>query len=109
MLELMPGDEPASPLELHALSPALPAGLRTADTGATLEGILDEGEAWPPGDWEAFAVYLRSAPFQSYLQGCFASVQKAKDRIRKEGRLAARVQVLWWEAGCHPLQGNGDD
>ncbi|MEX2517318.1 MAG: hypothetical protein WD572_10510 [Gammaproteobacteria bacterium] len=74
-------------------------------SGHTLATLIEqEIRHWTAADQNALFDFLLEFRTRQYLLDWLNAVEKVKDRIRQHGHWLARLQALWWDTGCHPLQ-----
>ncbi len=87
-----------------------PSGLEMYPSGYTLKTIEKELSNWSTADRIAFECFVHSSRNDHYLDTLLAEVTRHKQQILDHGGASlSRLLALWWQAGVHPLQTEGEE
>lgn len=98
------GRDGAAAVEAAPGGLAVPEGLQPYPSGFTLASIATELVAWPALDRLAFAEYLASERVRDHFEALLDEVRRTRRQIADHGTFELRMQVLTWQADCHPVR-----
>ena len=106
ILELVPANQDAAPLEMLKGSGVPPEQMTTRDTGKRLIDCPDGLEGWSPDDKNAFRIFVAER-IPAMLEMQLASAKADDARFHKA--FLKKLEDAWMQAGVHPSQEPGWD